>query len=225
MRPHIAAVMRDEDRNVADEPDAAIIAITPQCGPLTIELELHESVELYFICEFACRFSQRAPIAPLQLRRPARPVGDFELALQRAEQRVVVKPFAVSLCELAQRTRVVTICEHSTKKSLARSPRLLRAFANVDQPRASRERGVAAVRRVARQRARRGHRQHLPPALLRVRQEIRERVCGRAEVAARQRGRMKQQAAGAAMESQVHKKLWIEPVKHNNGHGAKTQVN
>ena len=101
--PDIRAVVREEDRDVADQRHPALVTIRAQLTPLPLEQPLLEDTELDLVRQLTGRSSQGRGHAVAILGLPARPFALAVLALERAEQCVVFEPAAVSFakrCEL-----------------------------------------------------------------------------------------------------------------------------
>jgi len=98
-RPDVAAVVGDEDGQVADQPDAEPRGGGAQFRPLALEEELEDFLAANLAGEPAARRGERARLPPRQRRRPLDPGASALLRLQRREQRVVRQPAGVPAAE------------------------------------------------------------------------------------------------------------------------------
>ena len=90
--PHIGAVMRDKNRQVADDPDSLLVGATPQLLPLAEEQILTEPVKFDLDSQFPSSLFQRRRLASGDIRRPLGPGTPAVAVLQRHEQGVVIQP-------------------------------------------------------------------------------------------------------------------------------------
>src|SRR5437762_12517640 len=74
-RPDIRRIVGDENRDVADQSDAAPIAICSQRGPLAIEHELNPFVEANLVRQLSASASQCARLALSHWLVPIDPGG------------------------------------------------------------------------------------------------------------------------------------------------------
>src|SRR5437870_9431053 len=92
MGPDIRRIMCHEDRNVADNTDAAAVAVRFQIEPLFEEEKLIELLRFDLVMKLLASASQSRGCAPNQRSFPFEPCGAMMRGLQRAEQRIVIKP-------------------------------------------------------------------------------------------------------------------------------------
>ncbi len=231
--PDVGAVVGDEDGEVADQPDAQLVALVAQRLPVVVEEELFESVLVDLGAQGATGAIERSPIARAELRLPFRPravaPGLLDRGVEREvlqpacvrgaegfEVRMIVRPPAVRGVGIAQlrhppgaRRRVVHASAAKARRVRERGAgekTFLGQALEADEQRVPRERGVRAVRRVAV--PERPDRQHLPPALPGIVQRARERVRLRPQVAAPvrtgERRQMEQDAACPLAQIEGH---------------------
>src|SRR6185503_15083532 len=96
-RPHVGAVVRDVDRRIAEEPDAARTRLPPQSLPLSLEEELEELLVGDFLADLALDASEGSGIAIAKARVPGGPRGAAMEELERGESRPVAEPRRSSL--------------------------------------------------------------------------------------------------------------------------------
>src|SRR5215203_5471554 len=96
MRPHIARVVIDEDRDISDQTDVAVAAIGLQRTPLALKLKLHELVKGNLALQLFPHLLDRPRLAKPQRLRPSYPRAVVLRMLDRAEQREVVQPTSAS---------------------------------------------------------------------------------------------------------------------------------
>ncbi len=233
MDPDVGAVERHEDRDVADDRDAALVGIVPNGRPLIEEDPLDPGVKADVVGEVAAGGGDGVRLA--QRQRPV-PVGPARLlvdVLERQEEAEVVEPACVMRQEGRQcRSVVAAGClleagersaqpvelellgvpelDHVRRERwpgeiARRQPAPLDQRFERDQQWSPGERRPGRVRRVAE--SDRTERHHLPDALARGLEHIHEAVGCRAEVAgavrSRQRGRVEQDASGAGQSPVV----------------------
>ena len=73
MRPHVGAVITDENGHIADNPNAALGTIRAQRPPLLEERELQESLLLELFVKFFVQLRNRFRVTANNLLRPAIP--------------------------------------------------------------------------------------------------------------------------------------------------------
>ena len=103
--PNIGAVVGHEDRDVADNLDAALVRVGAHRRPLMEEQELAELLCLHRVAQPPAGIRECAGFAPRQRRRPRRPRPALVFGLERHEQGVVIEPMGVCLAELLELTR------------------------------------------------------------------------------------------------------------------------
>jgi hypothetical protein len=102
MRPDIGAIVRDEDGHVAEELDAMLLAFGLQALPLAEELVLEEGVKLHQRREFLAPPSHGCGFTPYDGAWPFGPRRTMMSLFQRHEERIIVKPFRLTLGEGSQ---------------------------------------------------------------------------------------------------------------------------
>jgi hypothetical protein len=208
--PHVGAVVGDEDRDVADDADAALVCVAAQSRPLAEERHLTELVFEDGARELRPRRRQRVRVAGDQLRGPGAPRRELVLLLERHEEREVLEPGPLRGAEGAEvglerraRTRGETLGGAREQRLPVRDHRavvdvvvgerrvvtqlvcgeepVLDEQIEADQQRIAGERGEALVGRVAV--ARRPEWEHLPERLPGAHQEVDEALRLGAEIA------------------------------------------
>ena len=92
IRPDVDAVERDIERNVSDDPDAALMCVVFQGRPLPKERELRELVEVHGLAQRLARLFERGWLTPNELGWPQVPRLAWMRILERHEEGVVVQP-------------------------------------------------------------------------------------------------------------------------------------
>jgi len=100
MRPHVGAIEGNEDRHIANNPDAPPIGIATQIVPLREENPLTILLRLDGVRKFVARLRQRIRIARSERGGPFRPGTHAILLFKRHEQRNIVEPGSLRLTEL-----------------------------------------------------------------------------------------------------------------------------
>ena len=95
MRPHIGAVVADEDRNVADNMNALGMASLPQRIPLLKKCELDNAFNLQLFPSFLADLLQHRRIAPHQLARPTAPARGIVALAQHVEENKPIEPVSI----------------------------------------------------------------------------------------------------------------------------------
>src|SRR3954454_5684566 len=108
MRPHVGAVVADEDGDVADDLDAALRGSRPDRVPLLSKEKLDDAMELQLFCELVMRFLDRIRLACSELARPRIPSRTVEALTKASEEHEVLEPPVVLAAEafeaIARRT-------------------------------------------------------------------------------------------------------------------------
>src|SRR4051812_4747582 len=110
--PDIRAIIGYEDRDVADDLDAALVGVALQARPLAKELVLHVGMKLGLRTQPAAPFANSGWLAARDLGCPGIPVCATMLLFQRGEQRVVGQPDAL-LSAKAGQLRALHIGSHT----------------------------------------------------------------------------------------------------------------
>src|SRR5437588_11772472 len=95
MRPHIGAVVADEDRNVADNMNALGMASLPQRIPLLEKCELDNAFNLQLFPSFFADVLQHRRIAPHHLARPTAPAHGIVPLAQHVEENKPIEPVSI----------------------------------------------------------------------------------------------------------------------------------
>ncbi len=101
MSPHVGAVVRDEDGDVADDGDPALVRLSAQLAPLLKEDELTEDVKIYLLGEYFPSGRKSLGLAIAQLAWPLRPIT-FVVVLQRRKESEIVEPGRLGRAELIE---------------------------------------------------------------------------------------------------------------------------
>ena len=205
VRPHLGAVVGDEDGRVADDPDGALVGVALERMPLAEETPLAERPEGHAFGAQPGGLLHRQWVPPRQRLVPVGPVQAAEAFGQGHEQRVIVEP---ALLRLAKQRQVgafrrrgacgkaggrsgkvahavrhhelvvdpVGIERRRQPQVIGVEPAALLQFVQVDQQQIAGKRGRTHVRRVAGPDA--TERQDLPQRLTRASQPVDE-VAGR----------------------------------------------
>ena len=100
--PDVGAILRHEDRQVADDRDAARGGPAPQPAPLVVKEKLARAGVVDALGQVAGRGGDHAGLAAGDIARPLRPRAAREVGLERDKERVVVEPPAVLFGELPE---------------------------------------------------------------------------------------------------------------------------
>ena len=245
MRPCIRAVLRNEDRHVAENFNALPACIVMQTVPLDMEDILLESIEFHLVPLPLSKRFQCLGIALLDLLRPLHPRRPSILLLCRMKKGVVVEPvcflFAKGTIVRILRARPAKDAEcllehiflkllHALKVNERRiclirqkdiplgQPTARREFLKINQHDIPCERRDGLIGRIAA--ANGAERQDLPDLLPRLREEVEETICLPAEVAdavlRRQRGWMQENARFALIAARLFALAQEEPEQRRN---------
>ena len=216
VRPYVGAVVRHEDRRIAEHPYAFCMRILAQGLPLTVETPLHEPTGVELSRQAAAGAGHRERLACSQSVRPRRPTAAGLRGGERRVKRVVLQPARLLVAEppvlhpcrgiRAAREpvgrkgeplhapgddrRVVHPVGGGRRTVFdlgSRQPTTLMKIAKIDEQRMTCERRWTHVRGVAG--AGGAERQHLPQPLARRGQPVDELIRACAEVAATMRTR------------------------------------
>src|SRR5205085_650898 len=103
--PDICGIVRDKDRDVADDFDSTFVGVSLECAPLFEEEELPELACLDLFMQMLTRSFERARVARDDGALPLVPSCAVAHILHRAKERIVVEP---SSRLLAEREEVAT---------------------------------------------------------------------------------------------------------------------
>src|SRR6516162_7622903 len=92
MRPDIDAVIADEDGDVADDLNTAIIAVGPKSSPLFEKGELQEALDVNFILQIGTPLLESVGRTLHKVGVPRNPLLVTEVLAQAGEESVVVQP-------------------------------------------------------------------------------------------------------------------------------------
>src|SRR5271166_3835077 len=99
MRPHVGAVVADEDGDVADDANSLLGAVRAQSTPLLEKRKLQEALFLQLVVQFLLQLLHRFGATVHDVLRPPIPRLIPESLAQRAEQNVVFQPPEVLAAE------------------------------------------------------------------------------------------------------------------------------
>ena len=102
VRPHVGAVLRGIDGQVADEGNAPLARQAFEASPLRKEQVLHALPEPDRVRELPGRPGERGRLPPPQGLRPAAPGGPVKAPLERHEQRVALQPVRLAFTKARQ---------------------------------------------------------------------------------------------------------------------------
>ena len=109
--PHVGAVVRDEDGDVADDGDPALAGLGSKRAPLVEEHELTEDVKVDLLGQLQMCARQGVRVAVAQLGGPLGPIATVVI-LERREEREIVEPTRLGrpkLIELLAALRSLTL--------------------------------------------------------------------------------------------------------------------
>src|SRR5271157_5818882 len=92
MRPHIGALVVDEDGDVANDPNATIGAVGAQGTPLLKKCKLQEALLLQLCSMLLVQLRNGVRVATNDLRRPAIPGRVAEVFAKPVKQNLVFEP-------------------------------------------------------------------------------------------------------------------------------------
>jgi hypothetical protein len=99
VRPDVARVRGDKEREIADKSHAPGTGVALEARPLPKQQELTESNLVDLVGQVAPRLLERGPRAADELFRPLEIGGAVVPGLERAEQGVIVEPVTLFLAE------------------------------------------------------------------------------------------------------------------------------
>src|SRR5919106_531445 len=102
MRPDVGAIVRDEDRHVAEELDAMLVAFGLQALPLAEELVLQEGMKFDARRELIPPPRHGYGVTPCDVGWPFGPRRTMMSLSQGHEERIIIKPFGLLLGEGSQ---------------------------------------------------------------------------------------------------------------------------
>src|SRR6202035_3824101 len=116
--PYFGAVTRRRKGQVAAQPDAARSGVSVNLGPLAMRQVLPVHVLVDRRREFGSRAIERAGFAPAQLVGPSLPRREIVTIFERAEQRIVVEPFAMARGERVYRGTLAPVRGEMVERGL-----------------------------------------------------------------------------------------------------------
>src|SRR6185369_10493673 len=111
--PNVGRILGHEDRQIADNADAALVAVTLQREPLPEEEKLVEHVRLDFVAQLFARALERSGRAANQRWLPLVPRNAAVVIFESTEERVIFEPVCLLLSErfeVAAQCRIGGFC-------------------------------------------------------------------------------------------------------------------
>ncbi len=111
MRPHVGAVVRHVERDVAPQVDSALFGLPAQLAPLLEELELEEALVVELVRQLAGGAFEGRWVTPGELRVPVGPAAPVVPIGERRVQHPVLEPGPLGV-----------VLDEGAKRAFTRSP-------------------------------------------------------------------------------------------------------